>query len=141
MTYKPAGGVTSWTDRVAAIPNWAALAAVFVAIVIGVHGVGHVLLAPAGHLHVSMQSVLLVLWVLTTLVALGGLAVLGGAYTSVVHHLNTGPQTDLEILPEDEQCILEQILETPAAPGLASTITGVRTSGRRSFTMVDCTRQ
>lgn len=107
------GGETALTDRLETVPNWAALAAVLVAVFVSIHGVGHVLLAPAGHLQVSMQSVLLVLWVLTTVVAFSGLAVLGGAYTSVVRTLKTGSHVDLEILPDDERYMLEPILETP----------------------------
>lgn len=113
MVYEPVRAWTSWTDRLGCVPNWAALAAVVVAVLVGIHGIVHVLLAPASHLQVSMQGVLIVLWGLTTLVAFGGLAALGGAYTSLVSYRDTEPQVGLEILPEDERRVLEPILDTP----------------------------
>lgn len=83
------------------------------AALIGIHGIVHVLFAPEGHLQASLHDVGIVLWGLTTLVALGGLVAFGRAYTSLASHLETEPQVDLEILPEDERCILEPILDMP----------------------------
>lgn len=113
MPHEPTRVAASWTGRLGAVPNRVALAAVIVAAVIGVHGTVHVLRAPAGHLEVTMQGVLIVLWGLTTLVALVGLAALGDAYTALVGDLDTGPRVDLGILPEDERSVLEPILDTP----------------------------
>lgn len=109
MSHEPVKAETSWTDRLGAVPNWAALAAALV----GIHGTVHLLLVPASHPRASLQGVLFVLWGLTTLVAFGGLAALGGAYTSLASRLDTEPRVDLEILPEDERRILEPILDTP----------------------------
>lgn len=80
---------------------------------IGIHGIVYVLLTPDGHLQLSLHDVGVVLWGLTTLVALGGLVAFGRAYTSLASHLDTEPQVDMEILPEDERCILKPVLETP----------------------------
>lgn len=113
MPHEPARAAASLTDRLGAVPNRVALVAVIVAAVVGVHGSAHVLLAPASHLQVSTQGVLIVLWGLTTLVALVGLAALGDAYTALVGDLDAEPRVDLEILPEDERSVLEPILDTP----------------------------
>lgn len=83
------------------------------AALIGIHGIAHILLAPDGHLQASLHDIGIVLWGLTTLVTLGGLAAFGKAYLSLASHLDTEPQVELEILPEDERCILEPILEMP----------------------------
>lgn len=104
---------TSWTDR---WPSWSRdtkVAGGIVAAFIGFHGIVHVLLAPDGHLQVSLHDVGVVLWSLMTLVALGGLVVFGRAYASLASHLDTEPQVDVGILPEDERCILESVLDTP----------------------------
>lgn len=113
MVYNPVKMKSSWADRLEAVPNGMSLVAVIVAILIGIHGIVHVLLVPTEHLPVSMQGILTVLWGLTTLIALGGLAALAGAYTSLVGYLRTEPQVDLAILPEDERRILEPILDIP----------------------------
>jgi DNA-binding transcriptional ArsR family regulator len=119
MSYEPVWAVSSWTDWLPAVPNWArenVPTAVIMAALIGIGGTIHflhVLLAPTSHLQASVQSVWIVLWSLTTFVALGGLITLGWAYTSLLSDLNTGQQVDIEILPEDERRILEPILETP----------------------------
>lgn len=113
MLTGPMQETTSWTDRLGKVPNWAALAAVIVAIFIAIHGTAHVLVAPAGHLQVSMQGVLVGLWGLTTLVAFGGLAALAGSYIPVVRHPVPEPKPDLDILPEDERNLLEPIIKTP----------------------------
>jgi len=110
MSYEPAWADTSWTDRLPNVPSWArenALPAVIVAALIGISGTVLVLLAPASHLHASLQGIWIVLWSLTTLVALAG------AYSSLISYLDTDPQIDLDILPEDERRILDPILETP----------------------------
>lgn len=111
MSYDPAGA--PWTDRSGALPNLVALAAVITAALVGVHGTLHVLFAPASHPQVSMPGVSAVLWGITTVVALGGLAALGGAYVSLLSRRNAGRQVDLEILPEAERRVLEPVLETP----------------------------
>lgn len=80
---------------------------------IGIHGTIHVLVAPDGHLQASLHDIGIVLWGLTTIIALGGLAIFGKAYLSLANHLNADPHVDLEILPDDERCILEPILEMP----------------------------
>lgn len=73
----------------------------------------HVLITPDGHLQASLHDVGIVLWGLTTIIALSGLALFGKAYLSLANHLDADPQVDLEILPDDERCILEPILEMP----------------------------
>lgn len=104
---------TAWTDW---LPNWSRdtkVAGGIVAALLGIHGIVHVLLAPDGHLQLSLHDIGVMLWSLTILVTLGGLVALGRAYTSLASHLETEPQVDLEILPEDERCILEPVLDTP----------------------------
>lgn len=113
MSQEPVRASTSWTDRLGGVPNWAAFAAVIVAGLVAIHGIGHVLFASASHLQVSTQGVLLALWGATTLVAVGGLAALGGAYTSLAGHLDAKSQVRLDIVPDDERRILEPVLETP----------------------------
>jgi uncharacterized membrane protein len=119
MSYEPVWAAPSWTDRLPTVPNWGrenVLATVIVAALIGIGGVVHflhVLLTPASHPQALGQSVWIVLWSSTTFVALGGLIMLGWAYTSLLSDLNTGPQVDIEILPDDERHILEPILDTP----------------------------
>lgn len=120
MSHESTRAGTAWTDRLEAVPNWAALTSVVVAVFVGIHGAVHVLVAPTGHLQVSMQGVLIVLWGLTTLVALGGLAALGGAYTSLASRLDNRPQFDIEILPEGERRILKPILGSPGVTQVES---------------------
>jgi uncharacterized membrane protein len=113
MSHESPGTSNSWTGRLQAVPRSAAAASVAVAILVGVHGIGHVTLAPETHPLVSTQSALVVLWGVTTLVALGGLAVLSGAFASLAGGVESKPRVPLAILPEDERQILEPILETP----------------------------
>lgn len=113
MIHEPTGAGSPASNRLAAVPNAVALAAAILAVVAGVHGAAHVLLASASHPQVSTESVLIALWGLTTLAALGGFAVLGRAYTSLVGRLDAEPEADVAILPEDERRILDPILETP----------------------------
>lgn len=126
MSSEPVRVETSWSARLGAVPNWAAIAAVVGVVLIGLHGIVHVLPAPTDHLQVSVQGVLIVLWGLTTLVALGGLAALAGAYTSLASELDAEPRVDLEILPDDERHILVPVLDTPG-------VTQVEVVDRSSF--------
>jgi uncharacterized membrane protein len=84
-----------------------ALAAVLVVTLVGIIATAHVLAVPDGHLHPTLPGVLLVLWSLATLAALGG------AYASLAGYLSRGPRVTLELLPADECRIVEPILETP----------------------------
>lgn len=90
--------------------RWArenALAAVLVVALVGVVGLAHVAVAPAGHTSPSLLAVLIGLWAITTILSLGG------AYASVVGYLDSGARVDVAILPEDERRILELILDAP----------------------------
>lgn len=110
MTIEPSVAASTWKDRIPAVASRMQgnlLAVVLLGALVGVIGTAHVILAPAGHLQLSIQGVLIVLWTLTTLLALAG------AYTSVVSHLDAKPGLDLEILPTDERDILEPIIDTP----------------------------
>lgn len=80
---------------------------------IGIHAIVHLLLAPDGYPQVSLHDAGVVLWGLTTLIALGGLVVFGRAYTSLASQLDTTPHVNMEILPDDERGILAPVLETP----------------------------
>ena len=113
MSIEPMQEVSSWLDRLGQVPDWAAFVAVIAVIFIGIHATAHVLLAPAGHLQVSMQGILVGLWSLTTLIAFGGLAALGGSYISDIRYPDSEPQLDLDILPEDERRLLDPIITTP----------------------------
>jgi uncharacterized membrane protein len=84
-----------------------------VAAFIAIHGILPILFVPGSHLQVSLHDIGVVLWSLTLLVALGGLVAFGRAYTSLASHLDTEPQVDMEILPEDERRILEPVLDAP----------------------------
>lgn len=113
MTNESVRAESSCVDRLGTVPNWAVVVAVIVAAFVGIHGTTHVLFAPSGHLQVSTQGILLALWGLTTFVALGGLAALGGAYASLGGYPDTSAKVDIEILPEAERRILKPVLETP----------------------------
>lgn len=91
-------------------PDWArqnVLAALVGATAIGIAGTLVFLARPVGHVHTSFQAVWVVLWSLTTLLALVG------AYISLVDRLDTDPSVNISVLPEDEQHVLEPIIETP----------------------------
>lgn len=115
MSSEPAWAATAWTDQLPAVSNkvrGVAFAAVLVAALVGIYQFVHALIAPTHHLLGSMQGVSLALWSLATLVVLGGLVALSGAYTPLVSHRNSGRRFDLEFLPEDERRILKPILNT-----------------------------
>lgn len=97
-------------DHLPAVPNWVrqnVLAALVGAAAIGIAGTLVFLTTPVGHVHTSFQAVWVVLWSLTTLLALAG------AYVSLVDRLDTDPSVNISVLPEDEQHVLEPIIETP----------------------------
>ncbi|WP_181692656.1 hypothetical protein [Natronomonas sp. LN261] len=129
MSYEPMQISTLWRDRLPCVSNLArgpALLIVVVVALIGIHGIIHILFALSGHLQPSLHDIGIILWGLTTLVAVGGLLVFGRAYTSIASQIHTEPQIHLEILPEDEQQVLQPVLETPG-------ITQVEVVGRSDF--------
>lgn len=126
MTPGPARTATPVADRLEIVPTWAAVAAVTVAAVVGAHGTAHLLFAPTEQIQVSSQATLGVLWGITTLVALGGLAALGGAYAALAGHLDAEPRVDLDILPDDERHVLAPILDAPG-------VTQVEVVGRTDY--------
>lgn len=100
----------SWINHLPMVPDWVrqnVLAALVGATAIGIAGTIVFLATPVGHVHTSFQAVWVVLWSLTTLLALAG------AYISLVDRLDTDPSVNISVLPEDEQHVLEPIIETP----------------------------
>jgi integral membrane sensor domain MASE1 len=68
----------SWSDRLPTVPDWVrenVLAALVGAAAIGIAGTLVFLATPVGHVHTSFQAVWVVLWSLTTLLALAGVYV------------------------------------------------------------------
>lgn len=113
MPFERGSVPSSLADRLGAVPNGAALAAVLLAAVVGLHGAAHVTLAPASHLQASPRALSFLLWGITTLLAVGGLAALGGAYAWTPGRQTGGPRIDLEILPADERAVLEPVIDVP----------------------------
>lgn len=113
MLSEPKRVTASLTARVSGVREWIVPAVVLVAALIGVHGAIHIVDASGHHLRIPIQSILVVLWVVTILVVVGGFAAMGSAYTSLAEYLESEPGVNLEILPADERGILEPILETP----------------------------
>lgn len=110
MTDRPVPTAASVTDGFGTAARWTrrhAPAAVLVAAFVGVVGTAHVLVAPAGHRQPTLLGVLVGLWGLATLLALGG------AYASIVGDRASGPRVALEILPEDERRLVERVLDAP----------------------------
>lgn len=91
----------------------AAIGAVTVTVIIGFHGIAHLLLEPTSYGHASAQRLFIILWGFTTLLALGGLAVLCSQYHALLTRVASGPAVDLGILPEDEQQIVKPVVRMP----------------------------
>lgn len=113
MSQESLNPVNSWTDQLGSVRQWVLPATMILALIVGIHGTIHILPTGGGRHHVSTQAVLMVLWGITTLFIVGGLTVLGRAYSSLVSNLQTGPKLELGILPEDERHLVELIRDTP----------------------------
>lgn len=110
MPHESTSRGSPWVERLGNMPissREMALLAVLGAVIIGIHGIGHARFAA------EVQPLMTVLWGLTTLMALGGLAGLGWTVVRLERRVSTAPHIDLEILPRDERTILEPILEHP----------------------------
>lgn len=107
------GSVVARADRFGVARHGVLPAAVVVAAIVAAHGTVHALPGPGGPHHVSSRGILLALWGLTMVLAVGGLVALGWAYTALVRDLEAGPELDIGILPTDERAVLEPVIEGP----------------------------